>query len=126
MQIKVDSTFKGTVTWEKDYEFSNVIGSTDDSKPKDVKSWLGLWADKCHNGHDTTECSSKDFFSSDTKWVCTTNFVGGHLIPGTKAKSMTKGDEVYIFPICSRHNGSDSNYMRSIYNPKGVALNYWM
>jgi hypothetical protein len=38
---------------------------------------------------------------------------------------MSKGSKVYIYPICKRHNGSDPNYMKSLYNPEGVQLNYW-
>ena len=125
IQFKVDSTYVGTVTWKLNTTFANVIGSTHDPQPPGVTSWLGLWADKCNGGHDTTKCSSYNFFSKDTKWVCTTTHVGGHIIPGTVAKSMAKGSTVYILPICSRHNGSDPNYMKSLYNPDGVQLKYW-
>jgi hypothetical protein len=125
IQFIVDSTYVGTVTWTATTTFANVIGSTQDPKPSGVTSWLELWANKCNNGHDTTLCSSYNFFSKDTTWTCTSVLVGGHVIPGTTAKSMAKGSTVYIYPICSRHNGSDPNSMKCLYNPKGVQLSYW-
>jgi hypothetical protein len=125
IQFIVYSTYVGTVTWAANTTFANVIGSTDDPKPVGVTSWLELWANKCNNGKDTDKCSSYNFFSKDTTWTCTNDSVGGHVIPGTTAKSMSKGSTVYIYPICKRHNGSDPNYMKSLYNPEGVQLNYW-
>ena len=125
VQFRVNSTYVGTVTWNEDTTYANVIGSTDDPKVGGV-SWVSLWSDKCNGGNGTDTCSSFNFFSRDTEWKCQTNdFVGGHVITGILAKSMPKGSTVYIFPICKRHNGSDPNYMKSKYNPKGVQLKYW-
>lgn len=125
MQIKVNSTYVGTVTWSLNYQFANVIGSTMDPLPSGVTSWLSLWRDKCNGGANTTKCSSYNYFSKDTTWTCSSVFVGGHVIPGTVAKNMAKGSTVYIFPICNVHNGSDPNSMKSLYNPDGVQLKYW-
>jgi hypothetical protein len=125
MQLRVNSTYVGTVTWTSANTFANVIGSTDDPLPGGVTSWLSLWRDKCNGGANTDHCSSYNFFSKDTSWKCSDVFVGGHVIPGTTAKSMAKGSTVYIFPICAVHNGSDPNSMKSIYNPTGVQLSYW-
>jgi len=125
MQFKVNSTYVGTVTWAANTTFANVIGSTDDPKV-DGMSWISLWSDKCNDGAGCAKCSSFNFFSKDSDWKCQTDdFVGGHVITGTTAKSMSKGSTVYIFPICKRHNGSDPNYMKMLYNPKGVQLKYW-
>jgi hypothetical protein len=125
MQFRVNSTYVGTVTWSLNATFANVIGSTDDPKV-DGLSWITLWADKCNGGSGTDTCSSHNYYSVNSDWKCqTSDFVGGHVITGTTAKSMSKGSTVYIFPICKRHNGSDPNYMKSLYNPKGVQLKYW-
>lgn len=125
MQFVVNSTYVGTVTWSQAVYFANVIGSTNDPKPSGVTSWLGLWRDKCNGGHNTDTCSSYNWFSLNTTWKCSTVFVGGHVITGTAAKYMSKNSTVYIFPICNVHNGSDPNYMKSLYNPVGVQLKYW-
>jgi hypothetical protein len=125
MQSKVFSIYVGTVTWAGNTLFANVIGSTEDPKPSDVKSWLELWCEKCHGGNNPTRCSSYDFFSKDTTWKCSDVFVGGHVIKGTTAMRMAKGSTVFIYPICNKHNGSDPNYMKLLYNPKGVQLKYW-
>lgn len=125
LQGVVDSTYVGTVTWAAKTNFANVIGSTLDPKPSGVSSWLGLWRDKCHGGANPTKCSSYNWFSKDKSWKCNDAFVGGHVILGTTAKSMAKGSTVYIFPICSVHNGSDPNYMEMLFNPTGVQLKYW-
>jgi hypothetical protein len=125
MQSRVTSTYVGTVTWVANATFANVIGSTDDPKNAGATTWIGLWRDKCNGGLDTTKCSSYNFFSVDKTKACSTTFVGGHVIPGTTAKTMAVGSTVYIFPICDIHNASDSNYMKMLYNPKGVQLNYW-
>jgi hypothetical protein len=52
-------------------------------------------------------------------------FYGGHVITGTTAKEMSKGSQVYIYPICNRHNSHNSGYMEVKYNAKGVELKYW-
>jgi hypothetical protein len=125
IQAIVDSTFVGTVVWQLNKTFANVDGSTHDPKPSGTTSWIELWRNKCNGGANTSKCSSYNSFSLNTTWKCTSELVGGHVITGTTAVKKKKGDTVYIFPICSRHNGSDPNYMKSLYNPEGVQLNYW-
>lgn len=124
VQFQVDSTYVGTVTWKANATFANVIGSTDDPKI-DGQSWIELWANKCNSGKDTDKCSSYNYASGDPNWKCSSTILGGHVITGTTAKKMNKGDTVYIYPICKPHNNSDANSMKSLYNPEGVQLKYW-
>ena len=121
VQTVINSTYFGTITWTLDYKFANITGSTHDPKP--ATSWIQLWADKCHGGHDTTCCSSFNYSDGKTPFGCnTSDFVGGHVIPGIKAAPVATGGTAYIFPICKAHNGNDNVYMSSRYNPEGVIL----
>jgi len=125
IQFIVFSTYVGTVTWKANTTFANVIGSTDDPKVPGYTSWIELWAYKCNKGNDTDTCSSLNYFSQEPNRKCAGTIIGGHVIPGTTAKKMNKGDTVYIYPICHDHNMSDANSMKSLYNPEGVQLKYW-
>jgi hypothetical protein len=125
IQFIVYSTYVGTVTWKANTTFANVIGSTDDPKVSGYTSWIELWANKCNKGHDTDTCSSLNYYSQEPTRKCKGTILGGHVIPGTTAKSMKKGDTVYIYPICTDHNNTDANSMKSLYNPEGVQLSYW-
>ncbi len=123
VQQSVQSTYYGTITWNLNYAFANIIGSTNDPKPSGYSSWIELWAITCNGGHDTTRCSSYNYSDGAPPFNCnTSDFVGGHVIPGTVAKKVAKGGTAYIFPICKRHNGNDNIYMSSRYNPVGVVL----
>jgi hypothetical protein len=123
VQEAVQSTYYGTITWNLNYSFANIIGSTHDPKPSGYSSWIALWADKCNNGYNTTHCSSFNYSDGSNSFVCnTSDFVGGHVIPGTVASAVAKGGTAYIFPICKRHNGNDNIYMSMRYNPVGVVL----
>lgn len=123
VQSMVESTYYGTITWSLNYAFANIIGSTSDPKPQGYSSWIRLWADACNNGYGTTHCSSFNYANGHTPFTCnTTDFVGGHVIPGQSAKSVAKGGTAYIFPICKSHNNNDNIYMSSRYNPVGVVL----
>jgi len=123
IQKIVQSTYYGTITWTLNYSFANIIGSTHDPKPTGYSSWIKLWNDKCHGGSYPTHCSSYNYEDGTNTFTCnTTDFVGGHVIPGQTAGGVTTGGTAYIFPICKRHNGNDNIYMSSRYNPKGVVL----
>jgi len=123
VQNSVKSTYHGTITWTLNYAFANIIGSTHDPKPSGYSSWIKLWNAKCHSGFYPTHCSSYNYEDGHTPFSCnTTDFVGGHVIPGQTAGKVTTGGTAYIFPICKRHNGNDNIYMSSRYNPKGVVL----
>ena len=83
VQVVVESTYYGTITWTAMYSFANIIGSTDDPKPNGYSSWVALWADKCNGGHDTTLCSSYNYSNGSKPFSCNaSDFVGGHVIPG--------------------------------------------
>lgn len=123
VQTIVFSTYGGTITWALNYSFANVIGSTHDPKPYGYSSWIGLWADKCNGGSYPSLCTSYDYSDGKSGFTCSSDFVGGHVIPGTVAQSVAKGSTVYIFPICKPHNNNNSIYMSRRQNPKGVVLN---
>lgn len=124
VQGVLDSIYIGTVTWSQKSYFANVIGSTKDPKPTGTTSWIGLWRAMCNGGHSTNKCSSLNWFSNGGL-ICSSDLVGGHVILGKTAVTMPKGSNIYIFPICKVHNGSDANYMKSLYNPVGMKLSYW-
>ncbi|MES2727903.1 MAG: hypothetical protein V4643_12415 [Bacteroidota bacterium] len=124
VQSTVDSTYGGTITWTLNYAFANVIGSTYDPRPSGYNSWIQLWCITCNDGYYPTDCSSLNYSDGTTPFDCnTTDFVGGHVIPGTSTYTPADGSTVYIFPICKRHNGNDNIYMSMRYNPTGVVLN---
>ncbi|MCI5123103.1 MAG: hypothetical protein D3925_01155 [Candidatus Electrothrix sp. AR5] len=127
LQEIVESTYHGTITWNLNYAFANIIGSTPDPKPTGYSSWIQLWADTCNGGHDTTLCSSYGYADGHPPFTCnTSDFVGGHVIPGKTAKQVVTGGTAYIFPICKQHNGNDNIYMSMRYNPIGVVLHNYM
>ena len=121
LQYIVQSTYFGTITWNLDYSFANIIGSTDDQKVG-PHSWIGLWRIKCNDGHDTNTCSSYNYSDGENTFTCGTNIVGGHVIPGNTAGPVTTGGTAYIFPICKRHNNNNNIFMSMRYNPTGVVL----
>ena len=123
LQNAVESTYGGTVTWTLNYSFANVIGSTYDPKPAGYSSWIQLWADKCNGGAYPSKCSSYNYSNGSTPFPCnTSDFVGGHVIPGKTALKVATGGTAYIFPICKAHNNNDKIYMSMRYNPTGVVL----
>ena len=124
VQFKVNSIYKGTVTWANNTEFANVDGSTDDPK-HGVSSWLDLWREKCNGDQDPTNCTSYNFFGNG-EGTCSTYFVGGHVITGKVVKTMPKGSTIYIFPICKTHNNNDNVYMKIIYNSTGLEMKNYL
>lgn len=123
VQTIVESTYYGTITWVLNYSFANIIGSTHDPKPTGYTSWIQLWALTCNNGYYPAYCSSYNYADGHPPFNCnTSDFVGGHVIPGQVAAPVATGGVAYIFPICKRHNGNDNIYMSMRYNPTGVVL----
>ena len=125
MQFRVDSTYVGTVTWAGNTDFANVIGSTQDPKVQGFPTWIGLWENKCNGNIGAGICTSNNWFSNDPTRTCNGPYIGGHVITGQTAMSMTQGSTVYIFPICTRHNSFNAGYMEVKFNPTGVQLSYW-
>jgi hypothetical protein len=111
----IESVWGGTVEFDVDENFANVIGSTDDPKIKN-ESWIGLWRSKFG---EVSECTSLN----TRKFECNDILVGGHIIGGTEAEEVAHGsNKVYIMPICSRHNGNDKVYMSAKTNQEGIWL----
>ncbi|MES2381410.1 MAG: hypothetical protein V4538_10250 [Bacteroidota bacterium] len=124
VQSTVGSTYGGTITWAIDYAFANVIGSTYDPRPNGYNSWIQLWCITCNNEYYPTSCTSLDYSNGVPPFDCNiTDFVGGHVIPGTTAEKPVVGSTVYIYPICKRHNGKDAIYMSIRSYQVGVVLN---
>nr|WP_315030091.1 hypothetical protein [uncultured Chryseobacterium sp.] len=112
----VFSVWGGEVTFSKNENFANVIGSTNDPKIAG-KSWLKLWSDQF--GGYPSNCTSLNY----SPVTCNSNLVGGHVIKGKKAQKVATGsNSVYIMPICSAHNNNDNVYMAAIIYQKGVWL----
>ncbi len=123
VQTAIQSIYYGTITWTLNYCFANIIGSTHDPKPSGYGSWIVLWADKCNDGYNPTLCSSFNYSDGSTPFDCnTSDFIGGHVIPGKTAGTVAAGGTAYIFPICKAHNNNDNIYMSMRYNPTGVVL----
>ncbi|VFA40161.1 hypothetical protein [Chryseobacterium indologenes] len=113
------SVWGGEVTFSKNENFANVIGSTNDPKIAS-KSWLQLWADQ----YGYPSCCTSLNYSPVT---CTSSLVGGHVILGRKAQKVATGsNSVYIMPICKAHNNNDNVYMAAIIYQKGVWLKNYM
>ncbi|PWN69439.1 hypothetical protein C1631_015425 [Chryseobacterium phosphatilyticum] len=113
------SVWGGEVTFSKNENFANVIGSTNDPKIAG-KSWLQLWSDQY--GYPSC-CTSLNY----SPVICTSSLVGGHVILGKKAQKVATGsNSVYIMPICKAHNNNDNVYMAAIIYQKGVWLKNYM
>ena len=126
MQFRVDSIYKGTIKLSYDFQLANVIGSTGDPLPKGATSWIQLWQNKCNLNQKADCCTSINFAGVDPDWECSTDLVGGHVIPGKRAEEKAEGSVVLIYPICKRHNNNDDYYMEiKVYN-EGVWLQYWI
>ena len=118
----VRSTFKGKHTFASTDDFANVIGSSSDPKV-DGLAWINLWK-RTYPGVAITQCSSYDF---PTGFGCTTNFVGGHVILGQTAQVVAAGsNDVYIIPICQKHNKNNNVYMMPIKEKRAVWLKNYL
>ncbi|ASK28741.1 hypothetical protein CEY12_00815 [Chryseobacterium sp. T16E-39] len=114
------SVWGGEVTFNKNENFANVIGSTNDPKIAG-KSWLKLWCDQF--GIYPVSCSSLNY----SPVTCNTSLVGGHVILGKKAQTVPKGsNSVYIMPICTAHNNNNNVYMAAIVYQKGIWLKNYL
>ena len=118
----VRSTFGGTYTFASTDDFANVIGSSTDPKV-DGLAWINLWK-RTYPTATITQCSSYDF---PTGFGCTTNFVGGHVILGQTAQVVAAGsNDVYIIPICQKHNKNNNVYMMPIKEKRAVWLKNYL
>lgn len=116
----IQSTWGGTVTFNVNENFANVISSTGDPKIGGL-TWIMLWANQF--GVYPTICTSLNY----NGFKCGQPQVGGHVIVGTVAKAMPTGsNSVYIMPICQQHNNNDNVYMAAITNQQGIWLNNYM
>mmetsp|Transcript_21506 Transcript_21506/g.33426 ORF Transcript_21506/g.33426 Transcript_21506/m.33426 type:complete len:385 (-) Transcript_21506:31-1185(-) len=116
LEMAILSTFQECETWKKGTSVVNVIGSTNDPK-NDGKTWLNLWKLKTNNntvvykkGHK--DCSS--FVSGYCDESGNGNLIGGHVVQGEKAVKLEKGADVWILPICSKHNSNDEVTMKLV------------
>ena len=118
----VRSTFGGPVTFASTDVFANVIGSSGDPKVEGL-AWIQLWK-RTYPTATVTQCSSFDF---PTGFGCTTNFVGGHVIKGQTAQVVAAGsNDVFIIPICQKHNKNNNVYMKPIKENRAVWLKNYL
>lgn len=110
----VQSIFNGLAYFLPTQDFANVIGSTGDPHGDEYKTWIGLWEGK--TGLLATVCSSSGFPAPFTCNPEKKNIIGGHVIYGQTAQSVPSGGEVYIIPICKRHNSNNTCYMQPTQN----------
>jgi hypothetical protein len=113
------STWYGEVTFAKNENIANVIGSTGDPKIAGL-SWLQLWHKQFGQAQTCTSLYYKSF-------PCKGWLVGGHVITGTSATKVPAGaNYVYIMPICTPHNNNDNVYMAAKEYQKGIALKNYL
>lgn len=109
--LTLESVWGGTVQFPMGTNFANVIGSTYDPRVPGYSSWINLWITQFG---DPNGCTSRGFPENLT---CDGPMVGGHCILGTIAQSVPSGsNDVFIVPICARHNRKDDIYMQIKYN----------
>jgi hypothetical protein len=116
----IESVYGGLATFPQNAPFANVIGSTNDPKV-DGQTWKNLWYNKV--GVYPQICTSFQFEG----FPCTDRILGGHVVKGKVAQVVQTGsDSVYIFPICQRHNDTDSVYMEVLKYETAVWLKNYM
>lgn len=116
-----ESVYGGTATFPVGAPFANVIGSTHDPKIKPYTSWVALWEAKV--GVMPTKCESFDYDG----FKCGNDVLGGHVVKGVLAERVPAGsDDVFIFPICSKHNKNDKVHMAALTYRTAVKLNNYM
>jgi hypothetical protein len=118
--LTLESVFGGEVTLSYGEQFANVIGSTTDPKIAGL-TWIQLWANQF--GVYPVVCTSYQL----NGFSCGSSLVGGHVIAGTQAKTVTPGsNSVWIFPICVQHNNNDNVYMEALKYLKGIWLKNYL
>lgn len=119
--------------------FVNVVGSSKDPRPSDVKSWIELIKSKL-SGYTVGTCCAKRNKNYDIKtdqeirMTCTdggTNVVGGHVLIETKnPRPENEGGHVWLLPICKAHNtgaeGGAGYYMKLGRAMKAVGLKNYL
>ncbi len=116
----IESVWGGTVQFNFQEKFANVIGSTNDPKIAGL-TWIQLWAKQY--GFYPTVCTSYQF----NGFPCGNSLVGGHVVTGTVATKVPAGsNSVYIFPICVQHNNDDKVYMEALKYLNGIWLKNYM
>ncbi|NAW60547.1 hypothetical protein CAG58_01000 [Vibrio sp. V31_P5A7T61] len=115
MQAMVQSTYLGTTDFAAGTDFWNVIGSTGDDIPGDYSSWIQLYSGKC---------GTPAPMQSATGQACSFRLVGGHVVTDQNAQYPTKGDTVYIVPICHSENMKPSLTMTTASKTCAVKLGY--
>lgn len=111
------------MTFSLKQAFANVIGSTNDPKPKPYTSWYGAW--KHQFGFQLDKCSSYKF----DEFECTEgdNLDGGHVALDKDAQQWPVGsDAVYIIPICRAHNNNNKVYMEPVSNREALWLKNYL
>ncbi|KAJ6258037.1 hypothetical protein Dda_6949 [Drechslerella dactyloides] len=117
----LDSVYYGTTVVPAGTFFANVIGSDGDPKVRGL-SWIELWRQMVNGGQQPVACTSYNF----NGFACGPVDRGGHIIPGTVARPIPNGSDVYIFPICAAHNNNDNVYMSAITYQTAVWLKNYM
>ena len=130
--LPLRSTYKGTFSYTTGDCFANVLKSTPDPEPykpvdpqnhdKHVQytTWKELLADKlgmeeedlccvmqnCYyvTGEGAKEVDSFCDDKDDEGCIIKGKVVGGHVIKGMEAYKVGEGNDVYLLPICHRHN----------------------
>ncbi len=116
--VPVTSTYKGTDTWDGGQKFANVLGSKGDKGRYDGRliTWENLYNIKHlpwerYENPEYYDCFDGTVLTG-AKFACDgTHIYGGHVIKGSEPKSLDPDNDVYIVPICSRHNSVNAPHI---------------
>ncbi len=128
--VPLESTYEGNIEFASGTIFANVIGTSSDPKPGDIKtSWIAFW--KCiyiathHSILPSWCCTDGNQYNDDyygnavmhsNNEFCE-DLDGGHIVLGKKARQPAQGEIVYIVPICASHNHmANCFYMKTGYH----------
>ncbi len=128
------SYYQGTTDFQEGFHFSNALGTTNDPFHgfNGANSWLQLWivATGVHI-NPWPICTSQDCCSGvyDQGFCNDDNYstIGGHVVPGFREINVVPGGQLYIVPICNRHNLPGRGiFMTAVRPTPAIIINHYM
>lgn len=118
------SQYGGTIYFALNYAFANAKHTTYDPKDNGT-AWVTLWRINENHNNPPVHCTSEHY--PVYMKPCGPVYVGGHVIDGKIVRKPKKGsNNVYIFPICVRHNNNNNVHMEATHYFRGVWLKNFM
>ena len=131
MVVHLESFYNGPIFLQANQCFVNVIGTTADifhTPPgAGLGSWIAMWRWGTNFGPGTIACASTNYFGPPppAALLCSGAApIGGHVVlGGTVARQMPRlSNNLFIIPICQRHNQRNANNMLPIAHNTGVQI----